>query len=250
LNWLEYGQTLVYLHRSDEALEAYSRAKALGIIGLFDQTYLILTELKMGDVPAALTRAQQLARSTDLSTRVAAWEPFLLARDLNAAQAFADAWPAEFEIRREVFLPAESFQAVVLRLRGDHAAARDRALEAVAKLNAPGGPFPDDYRKHHALALAYAAAGDRVKALELTDRAIGSRPRDAVEQALRNYELARSLALVGENFRALELLEPLLKGVGGVSVVYVELDPHWDDMRDDQDFITLLDRYRGREGSP
>jgi adenylate cyclase len=58
------------------------------------------------------------------------------------------------------------------------------------------------------------------------------------------YDMACALALVGEKDRALQLLEPLLPGPSSVSVRYVELDPHWDGLRDDPDFIALLDRYR------
>jgi TolB-like protein/Tfp pilus assembly protein PilF len=245
LNWLEYGQTLGYLHRFEAALASIARAKSLGDIGLFDQTYLISIELQQGDLTSALARAGQLARSTDQSTRLGAWEPFLLARDFEAAKAFAESWPEEFEIIRQAFLPAKRYRAVAFLLGGDAETARADAAEVIAQLKAPDGPFPDDYRKLHALALAHAAAGDRAGTVDLAEQAIASRPRDAVENMLLDYRLSRSLALVGENDRAMALLEPLLQGPSTVSVAYVELDPHWDALRGDPAFIALLDRYRG-----
>ncbi|MDH3276353.1 MAG: hypothetical protein OEM99_17630 [Gammaproteobacteria bacterium] len=53
-----------------------------------------------------------------------------------------------------------------------------------------------------------------------------------------------ALALVGEKKRALALLEPLLPGPSDISIRVVELDPHWDGLRDSKDFRALLDKYR------
>ena len=39
-------------------------------------------------------------------------------------------------------------------------------------------------------------------------------------------------------------VEPLLPGPSKISVRFVELDPHWDGLRDDPDFVALLERYR------
>ena len=74
--------------------------------------------------------------------------------------------------------------------------------------------------------------------------ALSESPRDAVENMQERYLLARALVLVGESSRALALLEPLLHGPSAVSVRYVELDPHWDSLRETRQFQALLDKYR------
>ena len=134
--------------------------------------------------------------------------------------------------------------ATVFRLAGDTKAASVSANAAIAELLAPDSRFPDDYRKQYALAHAYAAVDDRANTIKYAELGLAQAPRDAVENMRDEYHMARLLALVGEEERALELLAPLLPGPSDISLSYVELDPHWDGLRDDKDFNALLDRYR------
>ena len=172
------------------------------------------------------------------------WEPLLLARDFEGAQRFATDWTSEFETWRMRYYLSEALSATAYRLSGDLESARKTAGQALGRLLAPDSEFPDDYRKHFALAQVYAAANDRAGTVEQADLAFSTEPVDVLVEMENSYYTARALALVGEKERALKLLEPLLPGPSAVSVRYVELDPHWDGLRDDPDFIALLNRYR------
>lgn len=243
-NWLEYGQTLAYLHRFDEALGAIDKTKAMGLLELWAKAYTTDIYLQQGDVQAGLAMSEATLRSNEPNVRLSLWEPYILSRDYDAAHGFADLWEPEFEIWRSRFFLKESFRATTFRLAGQLDAAREAAQRGLARLQAPDGRFPDDYRNHLSQLLLYAAANNRKATVEQTDRTLSLLPEDAVEGMIENYSMARALALVGENERALEILEPLLPGPSRISVRYVELDPHWDGLREDPDFIRLLDRYR------
>jgi tetratricopeptide (TPR) repeat protein len=211
---------------------------------MWSKAYTSSIYLQQGDVQAALDQAQETDLSTIFDVRKALWEPLLLARDFAGAQQFANAWPPEHEIWRMRYYLKETLSATAYRLAGDLDLARTAANQALERLLASDGQFPDDYRKHFALALAYAAASDRDGMIEQSGLALAQAPHDAWTGFENSYYIARAMALVGEKDRALTLLEPLLPGPSMVSVRYVELDPHWDGLRDDPDFVTLLNRYR------
>ena len=243
-NWLEYGQTLSYVHRFDEALAAIGKAKALGGQELSARAYTTVVYLQQGDVQTALSEAEDTLRSSEPGIRITLWEPFLLARDFDAARKLGEAWPADFEIFRHRYNLSDTMIATALRLAGETEAAKLNAEKAIAQLLSADSKFPDDYRKHYALAHAYAAMNDRANTIKYAELGIAQAPRDAVENIVDGYYMAGVLALVGATERALKTLEPLLPGPSAVSVRYVELDPHWDDLRDDSKFKALLDKYR------
>jgi TolB-like protein/Flp pilus assembly protein TadD len=243
-NWLEYGQTLSYLHRFDEALAAIEQTRALRQLELWASAYTSDIYLQRGDITSALEQSKATLRSNEPTVRFALWQPLLLSRDFAGAQRFVDAWTPGFEVWRMRYHPKELMQAIVYRLAGDTDAARSAANRAIERLQSEASRFPPDYRKHLALAEAYATAGDREAARREVEQALDMAPSDFVEGMDNRYYMARSLALVGESARAIELLEPLLPGPSKISVRFVELDPHWDGLRDDPDFVALLERYR------
>ena len=245
-NWLEYGQTLSYVHDLDAALEAIGRAQALGELELWSRSYTSLIYLQQGDVARAVEEAEATLRSTEPAVRTSAWEPLLLSRNFEAARAFARAWDGGLEVVRQAYRPRELLVAITHFLAGDEDVAAASARRGIERLN-EDPRFIDDYRKAMALAQLHALAGDTQSALENADLMLATRPADAVEEMTDDYRLACALALAGEKARALALLEPLLPGPSWISVRYVELDPHWDGLRDDPDFIALLDAYRGKD---
>ncbi len=243
-NWLEYGQTLSYVHRFDEALQTIEKARELGGLELWAQGYMSDIYLQQGSVQAALDIVEDSLRSNDPQFRLSGWDPLLLAREYSRLQKFGQDWKPDWEIWRQRFYPKEIFSAIAYRLAGDADLARVNAEQGIARLTADGSKFSDDYRKQYALALAYAAAGDRRNTVKHVQSGIKQAPRDAVENMTDQYYMARALAMVGEKRGALELLKPLLPGPSRASVRYIETDPHWDAYREDPDFRALLDRYR------
>jgi TolB-like protein/lipoprotein NlpI len=243
-NWLEYGQTLSYIHDFPAALEAIGEAKKLNPGDLWPRGYTTSVYLQLGDVISAMQQSEETLRSHDQEIRATMWEPYLLARNFEDALLFAQSWLPKFEVHRYRYSLSETLSATAYRLAGRLNAAGETAGRALQRLQTQTETFPPDYRVHAARATAYAAAGDRENTLISVDLALSESPLDAVQNMQDHYLLARALVLVGETSRALELLEPLLPGPSHISVKYVELDPHWDSLRDDRNFQALLDRYR------
>jgi tetratricopeptide (TPR) repeat protein len=243
-NLLEYGQTLGYVHRFEASLDAIGKAKALNPGDLWVRSYTTEIYLQQGDVASAMEKSQESLSSTDRTVRDTMWETYILARDFDAALKFAQNWPPHFEAWRYRYQLSETMSATAYRLAGRLNAARDTAQQALNRLRNETEMFPPDYRIHAERTMAHAAAGDRENALASAELAMTESPQDAIVNMQVRYRLARSMVLVGESERALELLEPLLPGPSGVSVRYVELDPHWDSLRENRRFQSLLDTYR------
>lgn len=243
-NWLEYGQTLSFLHHFDEALAAIEQTRALGQLELWASAYTSDIYLQLGDVTSALEQSKATLRSNEPTVRFALWQPLILSRDFEGAQRYVDAWTPGFEVWRMRYYPQELLRARVHRLAGDREAAGAEAKRALERLQSQDDRFPGDYRRHFALAQTHAVIGEREAALREMELAFEKAPADGVESMTDRYNMACAMVLVGARDRALELLEPLLLGPSTVSVRYVELDPHWDGLREDPEFTALLERYR------
>ena len=77
------------------------------------------------------------------------------------------------------------------------------------------------------------------------EKSLQLNPADAVSNMQIRYQLVRGLAIAGEKKRSIEMLDSLIPPPTVISVRYVEIDPAFDGIRDDQAFIAMLDRHRG-----
>jgi len=58
--------------------------------------------------------------------------------------------------------------------------------------------------------------------------------------------VAEVYAILGENDRAIEILDGLLSRPSGVTVQGLKVNPIWDPLRNDPRFQALLDKYGGK----
>jgi hypothetical protein len=58
------------------------------------------------------------------------------------------------------------------------------------------------------------------------------------------YSLARSLVIAGLHQEAFEQLELMLSNPGVFRVNYISLDPVFDGVRNDPEFVALMKKYR------
>ncbi len=98
------------------------------------------------------------------------------------------------------------------------------------------------------LAKVLAYLGERDSALAQAQRATELLPesKDAFGGPEITEELAHVHAVLGNNARAIEILDRLLSRPSAVTVEGLKVNPIWDSLRNDPDFQALLSKYSGK----
>ncbi len=101
---------------------------------------------------------------------------------------------------------------------------------------------------HIQLAKVLAYLGEKDAALTEARRATELRPES--KDAFGGPEIAAGVAevhaVLGENDRAIEILDGLLSRPSAVTVEGLKVNPIWDSLRNDPDFQALLSKYSGK----
>ena len=131
---------------------------------------------------------------------------------------------------------------------GNNAEARPALLKAktLAEQNAKQKPDEADARVQ--LAKIHAWLGEKEAALAESQRAMQLRPesKDAFEGPQITAQVAEVCAILGDNDRAIELLDGLLNRPSEVSVSILKLNPAWDPLRKDPRFQALIDKHSAK----
>ncbi|HJW38748.1 MAG TPA: tetratricopeptide repeat protein, partial [Candidatus Udaeobacter sp.] len=106
---------------------------------------------------------------------------------------------------------------------------------------------PDTAKLHMQLAKALAHLGEKDAALAEAQRASELQPesKDAFEGPDITEGVAQVHAIVGENDRAIEILDGLLSRPSSVTVQILKINPIWDSLRNHPRFQALLTKYSG-----
>jgi serine/threonine-protein kinase len=127
-------------------------------------------------------------------------------------------------------------------LKGDAANMRLHAEEARKALEDQLRANPDDDQRHAILGLALAYLGQKEEAIREGRRAVELVPltKDLATASYDQHQLARIYILVGEQEKALDQLEPLLKMPGFLSPGWLKIDPNFDPLRKNPRFQKLV----------
>jgi len=131
---------------------------------------------------------------------------------------------------------------------GDDAAARIAFLKAKNILEEQLKQKPDDADLRVQFAKLLAWLGEKDAAVAEAQRAIDLRPesKDAFEGPQITEQVAQVYAILGDNARAIELLDELLSRPSEVTSQSLKLDPAWDPLRNDPAFQALFAKYAGK----
>jgi TolB-like protein/tetratricopeptide (TPR) repeat protein len=104
---------------------------------------------------------------------------------------------------------------------------------------------PDDSRLYSALGIAYAGLGMKKEAIEAGEKAVELLPvsKEAFRGTNRVEDLARIYVMTGEYEKALEQIKLLLSIPGMLSANLLRLDPVWEPLANNPEFIKLLETY-------
>jgi TolB-like protein/class 3 adenylate cyclase/Flp pilus assembly protein TadD len=174
----------------------------------------------------------------------------MIDRDTAAAERALLTSPLDtFSYFNGVDTPRSFFAGEIALLRGDNATARAELEHARDLFAAYAKEAPDVAERHAFLGLVCALLGDKQRAISEGMRAVELRPesQDALDGAVFNAVLALIYARVGDNDRALVLLQHLLAVPGAVdSAGYsitlndLKLRWEWDPLRNDPRFQRLV----------
>jgi tetratricopeptide (TPR) repeat protein len=124
-------------------------------------------------------------------------------------------------------------------------AARASFLRSKAAIEEQLRRSPDSADVHIHLAKVLAHLGEKETALAEAQRASELQPeaRDAFGGPEITFGVAEVYTILGDNSRAIEILERLLSRPSGVTVAGLKVGPIWDPLRSDSRFQALIDKY-------
>lgn len=174
----------------------------------------------------------------------------MIDRDAAAAEQVLRASPLDtFNYFNGVDTPRSFFAGEIALLQGDSARARSELIHARDIFAASVNEAPDAAEPHAFLGLTCALLGDKQRAIAEGTRAVELRPesQDALDGTVFNAVLALIYARVGENDRAISLIEHLLAVPGAVdsadysiTVNDLKFRWEWDLLRNDPRFQKLI----------
>jgi tetratricopeptide (TPR) repeat protein len=166
----------------------------------------------------------------------------MMERNPRAAVAAAAAFEKGAFSNQFQYLPTSLAAGFAHRLADDSAASRAAFEAARAELQALVDADPTEPRYRSALGLALAGLGRNEEAIREGEEGLRLMPpeKEAWRGAWRVADLARIEAMAGREDEAIERLRYLLSVPSDFSVWLLRLDPAWDPLRGNPEFMALV----------
>jgi len=131
---------------------------------------------------------------------------------------------------------------------GDDAAAHSAFVKAKNIFEEQLKQKSEDLGLHIQLAKVLAWLGDKDAAIAEAQRAMDLRPesKDAFEGPEITEQVAQVYTILGDNARAIDLLDELLSRPSEVTLQTLKVNPAWDPLRNDAGFQALFAKYAGK----
>ena len=195
----------------------------------------------------AAVKSMPMTNEQKLKTASARADVFVLERKYQEALREAESLPDDLLalIHPEALCYKYFLIGFARKALQDEAGARAAFLKTKDLLEAQLKESPDAEEMHVQLAKVLAHLGDKDAALAQARRATELRPES--KDALGGAEIAAGVAevhaILGDNDRAIEILDGLLSRPSAVTVQGLKLNPIWDPLRSDPRFQALIDRH-------
>lgn len=244
-NLVETGQTLSYLRRHKEGLKLIEAAYELEPDNYWAKSYLSIMMLVINaDAHRAATLMVGAQNTNDIAFVTPYWTIQMMTGHFDSALDIAQKWSADWEVESRFINLRESRIALSMRALKRDAEAMEYAHKGLARLTNMKQQGLDDYRLAAAELEIYAILGDQQKVSALVDKVLSTKPTDAVEDYLIKYRIAQSYAYASMLDESIATLDALLSGISLFSATWVELDPAFKDIRNEPEFIALLEKHR------
>jgi len=203
-------------------------------------------DFSIGEKVLEKTKSMRLSNEEKLKVLGGTVDYLLLQRKYKDALAVAKNSPDEIFAVVPGSIAQKYFAIGVAEKKlGNEAQARPALLKAQSFCQETLKQKPDEADAHIQLAKISAWLGDKNVALAEAQRAMELRPesKDAFEGPQITQAVAEVYATLGENDRAIKLLDGLLNRPSDLSVYGLKLNPVWDPLRNDPRFQALIDKY-------
>jgi tetratricopeptide (TPR) repeat protein len=234
---------LLWARRYPEALESVDRWIALAPGNPASHEVKAMIQLSQGDLTGAKAILEAPPSEVPLTRLVAYfatyYELFWILTDEQQRLLLRLA-PGEFGDDRASWGLALAGTAA---LRGDARLARAYGDSARIALEEQLRAAPEDAQLHVLLGIALAYAGRKADAIREGERGVALLPisKDAVNAPYMQHQLARIYIMVGDQEKALDQLEPLLRVPYYLSPGWLRLDPTFDPLRKHPRFQRLVE---------
>jgi TolB-like protein/cytochrome c-type biogenesis protein CcmH/NrfG len=197
----------------------------------------------------AAVKSIPMTSEQKVKTAIARTDVFLLERKYREGLQEAEGLPDDLLAGIPGTLGLKYYLVGIARkVLDDEAAAREALLKSKSFIEAQLQQSPDDAVIHAQFAKVLAWLGEKDAALAEAQRATELRPerRDAFGGLEITGAVAEVHAILGDNARAIEILDGLLSRPSGVTVNSLKVNPIWDPLRNDPQFQALLVKYGGK----
>jgi TolB-like protein len=234
--------TLLWMRRYPEALAASDQALALGPAHLQARSTRAMVFLAQGDLSGARKVLRDTPQEVDPTVLVAYvasyWDLYWLLDEQQQALVLR-LTPSAFDGDRGQW---GIVMAETHALRGDTLRTRAYADSGRQGLEAQLRETPGDAQRHVLLGVVLGYLGRRVEAIREGERGVALLPvsRDGYAGAYNLHQLVRVYILAGEQEKALDRLEQLLKIPYYLSPGWLKVDPTFDPLRKNPRFQKLV----------
>jgi eukaryotic-like serine/threonine-protein kinase len=235
------GQALLRMRRAREARQELERVLTVASGNLTFHETLAMTFLSEGDLEGARSSLRRTAEKFGLPTTVAyfaAYNDLVWVLDAEQTRMLRAMKPEDFDDAATWAL----CQTQAAWFAGDVSSARDFAEKARVALEQQIADAPNDPQLHglHGLALAYLGRKDEAIAEGERGVALRGIERDAVQGTSDVWVLARIQTIVGEQEKAIDSLERILKVPALISAGWLKIDSNVDPLRKNPRFQKLV----------
>jgi non-specific serine/threonine protein kinase len=247
LNYDQVGETLYLLRRYDEAGDFM--AKSISMAPDDALAYPFMADILL--IQNNNTRQSRKLLEDHLKNAGSRlyWFQFNLAKYDLFDRKFDDALKLldKFdEVNTQfVYWPTEVLKAQVYGFKNDQEQAKVYYGRALHKIDQKIKELPEDSRYHSTLGIIYAGLGQRGKAIQAGQRGMELLPvsMEAWRGSFREHDMAIIYTMIGEEGKAIEILDGLLSRPTDFSVAMIKLNPVWDPLRNNPGYLTLLEKH-------
>ena len=245
----QLGETQTLAREYEEADRNFNKSLELSpdITGTYQDKVRNLLSWK-GDLDGSMRIIEEAQRvgkvnETEFIIDYLNYEIEVMKRNYQAAQSVMDIANTK-ELLNDQFgyAPTSLLRAQMENLRGNTAVAKKYYDSAIVSLLGKQKTNPADERLYSALGLAYAGIGREKEAMMAGERGVELLPveKEAWRGSFRLCDLAKIYAMVGEQEKAVDILERLLALPCEVSVPILKIESWWIPLKNNTRFQKLM----------